>query len=363
MKNLINKKTMIRRNSSLFIAKNLLLALPFILPGCSHVEKAKVEQPVRVSVLPVNPGSYDLPNTFSGTVETAETATVSFSVPGTITDVYVKEGQHVRKGQTLARVKSANYVNSGNIADAELAEARDAYARLKKLHDANALPDIKWVEIQNKLKQAENAAEIAHRAVGDATLKAPVDGVVSRKIANVGQTVIAAEPVLEIVTVKDIRINVQVPENEIGKMAEGRRALVSFKNLDIDSIEGKVVSKSVVADPLTRAFAVKIAIPSIDGRILPGMVGEVNISSAVNDTIVSSDVLLPAQSVLLGSDNRNFVWIVKDGKAERRYVNANELSSGGILIQSGLSDGDTVIVAGMEKVGTGTSVVSVISEL
>ena len=116
------------------------------------------------------------------------------------------------KGQVLARVKSDNYVNAGNIADAELAEARDAYARLKKLHDANALPDIKWVEVQNKLKQAENAAEMSKRAVADATLCSPVSGVVSRKFANVGQTVIAAAPVIELVAVGDLRINVSVPE-------------------------------------------------------------------------------------------------------------------------------------------------------
>lgn len=89
---------------------------------------------------------------------------LSFSVPGTITDFYVEEGQRVAKGQVLARVRSDSYVNAGNIADAELAEARDAYARLKKLHDADALPEIKWVEVQNKLKQAENAAEMSRRA-------------------------------------------------------------------------------------------------------------------------------------------------------------------------------------------------------
>lgn len=353
---------MIKRSSSLLIVKAFMLAIVFIISGCSHAEKAKVEQPVKVSVLPVSMGEFNSPKSFSGTVETAETATVSFSVPGTITDVYVKEGQHVSKGQILARVKSANYENTGNIADAELAEARDAYNRMKKLHDANALPEIKWVEIQNTLKQAENAAEIAKRAVTDATLKSPVEGVVSRKIANVGQTVIAAEPVLEIVTVKDIRINVPVPENEIGEISEGQQAVVSFKNLDLDSIPGKIMSKSVVADPFTRAFSVKIAIPSVDGRILPGMVGDVDIIADRNDTIVSSDVFLPSQSVLLGSDNRNFVWVVKDGKAERRYVKADELSSGGILVNSGLAQGDTVIVAGMQKVGTGTAVVCELTE-
>lgn len=339
------------------MAGALALAVAALFTGCKHTEKAQVAGPVRVTVQPVSLSSYQSRALFSGTVETAETSTVSFSVPGTITGIYVEEGQHVTKGQVLARVRSGNYVNAGNIADAELAEARDAYARLKKLHDADALPEIKWVEVQNKLKQAENAAEMSKRAVSDATLHSPVSGVVSRKIANVGQTVIAAEPVLQIVTVSDIRINVSVPESEIGGIAEGQKATVSFRSLGIYSISGKVVRKSVVADPLTRAYTVKISIPTADGRILPGMVGDVILASAQKtDSVTATDVLLPSQAVLLGADNRTFVWVVEGGKAARRFVRADELSQGGILVTEGLSAGDSVIVAGMQKVGTGTPV-------
>lgn len=348
-----------RFSSSFCKAQAVVLAVAAIFTGCVQSEKADVAPPVKVTVQSVSLSRYDNPVSFSGTVETAETSTLSFSVPGTITGIYVEEGQHVTKGQVLARVKSDNYVNAGNIADAELAEARDAYARLKKLHDANALPDIKWVEVQNKLKQAENAAEMSKRAVADATLCSPVSGVVSRKFANVGQTVIAAAPVIELVAVGDLRINVSVPEGRIGEISEGQKAMVSFKSLGIDSVVGQVARKSVVADPLTRAYAVKIAIPAGGGRILPGLVGDVSIDlSAKSDTVATADVLLPSQSVLLGSDNRTFVWVVEHGKAVRRIVKSDELASGGILVTDGLSAGDSVIVAGMQKVGTGTPVVA-----
>ncbi len=200
---------------------------------------------------------------------------------------------------------------------------------------------------------------MSKRAVADATLCSPVSGVVSRKFANVGQTVIAAAPVIELVAVGDLRINVSVPEGRIGEISEGQKAMVSFKSLGIDSVVGQVARKSVVADPLTRAYAVKIAIPAGGGRILPGMVGDVSIDlSAKSDTVATADVLLPSQSVLLGSDNRTFVWVVEHGKAVRRIVKADELASGGILVTDGLSAGDSVIVAGMQKVGTGTPVVA-----
>lgn len=345
--------------NSHFLFQGLALAIASMLySACSHSEKATVTGPVAVTVQQVRMGDSNGSKSFSGTVESSETTSLSFSVPGTISDIYVGEGQRVVKGQTLARVKSGNYVNAASIADAELAEARDAYARLKKLHDADALPDIKWVEVQNKLKQAENAAEISRRAVSDATLKAPSAGVISRKIASVGQTVIAAEPVLELVAMNDLRVAVSVPEGEIGGIVEGQKARVAFKELGIDSVGGRVVQKSVVADPLTRAYTVKVSIPNADGRILPGMVGDVTLERASDAGAGERGILLPSQAVLLGSDNRRFVWVVKDGKAERRFVTADNLSSGGILITGGLSAEDSVIVAGMQKVGTGTAVKS-----
>ncbi len=347
-----------RLRSSSGMAKAVVLVCAALLTGCGHSEKAQVAPPVKVTVMPVSMTRPDGRQSFSGTVESAETSMLSFSVPGTITDLYVEEGQRVAKGQVLARVRSDSYVNAGNIADAELAEARDAYARLKKLHDADALPEIKWVEVQNKLKQAENAAEMSRRAVTDATLHAPVSGVVSRKLAGVGQTVIAAEPVLELVTVSDIRITISVPESEIGAIAEGQAATVGFKSLGIDSLSGRVVRKSVVADPLTRAYTVKIAIPTADGRILPGMVGDVAVASVASADLsaTAAEVLLPSQSVLLDSDNRTFVWVVDGGKAARRFVKADALASGGVIVSEGLSAGDSVIVAGMRKVGTGSPV-------
>ncbi len=350
-----------RFTSSLCFYCTVLTTVAAVMSGCTHDDKPTVSSPVKVTVQPVSLSQSGNGHTFSGTVESSKSSTVSFPVAGTITDMAVDEGDRVAKGQLLARVRSANYVNASNIADAELAEARDAYARLKKLHDADALPEIKWVEIQNKLKQAENAVELSRRTVSDASLHSPVDGVISRKIADVGQTVVPAEPVFEIVTVSDLMIAVSVPESEIGKVAEGQNAKVSFNTLGIDSINGRVSRKAVVADPLTRAYTVKISIPTVNGRILPGMIGNVVFADSLHSSEPAS-VLLPSQAVLLGADNRTFVWVVDKGKAVRRFVDADELSSGGILVTRGLVAGDSVIVAGMQKVGTGTPVSAELSD-
>lgn len=312
--------------------------------------------PVKVRVMEVSPSSDNRGREYSGTVTAAETTTVSFAVAGTITELYVKEGQKISKGQLLGKLRNGEYQNAYNIAEAQLAEAQDGYDRLKKLHDANALPEVKWVEIEQKLKQARNAAEMAKRTLDDANLYSPCSGTVTRKFADAGQTVVPVEPIYEITSVNDLTIDVGVSEREIGSFSIGEKAFVTIPVVGNDAIEGKVSSKSDVADDFTRNYRVKVSIPDIGGKILPGMIGSVEFVGMQDSGEEKDMINLPSQAVLLNDDNRWFVWIVKDSIAERRFITVDQLTSDGVTVEKGLNLGDLVIVEGIRKVGSGTRV-------
>lgn len=339
----------------------ILLCFSFIIlfQSCKgkDTKAESTMSPVRVSVLVAGEnGDSSGMNLYSGTVSSSSTTLLSFPVAGTLKSLLVNEGDPVVKGKIVATLSAGDYENAVNIAAAQLAEARDAYDRFKKLHDANALPDIKWVEIQQKLKQAENAEEMARRTLSDATLRSPVDGKVSRKFASMGQNVMPGEPIVEIVSVGDLTIDITVPENEIGGFSEGMRADISFNDVSLPVLEGKVKQKSVVADPLTRGYTVKVTLPSNDGKIMPGMIGSVKFPPVASDTSSTMGFSVPSQAVLLDSDNSHFVWIIKDGVAYRKLVTVDELVDNGVLITGGIERGDSIIVEGMRKVGTGTPV-------
>lgn len=335
----------------------ILLLLVILSEGCNKEKnKPTPAPPVKVKVMEITESHDGIVREYSGTVSSSQSTDVSFSVAGTITELYVKEGQKVTKGQLLGKVRNGEYLNAYNIAIAQLEEAQDGYERLKKLHDANALPDIKWVEIQQKLKQAQNAAEMAERTLNDANLHSPASGTITKKYADVGQTIVPVEPIYEIVSTSDLTIDIPVSENEIGNFTVGESAKVSFSSIGNDTIEGRVSQKTVVADPLTRSFTVKVSLPNQDGKILPGMTGEVTIFNSKLTSEGFNGISLPSQAVLLNENNRLFVWIVKDSLAQRRYVTADELTPNGVFVKSGLMPGDTVIVEGMQKVGSGTKV-------
>ena len=341
----------------------LYLALgPLMIGGLNSCglkkEKITPAPPVKVEVMAVSNSNLGDTRTYSGTIESGDGSEVSFSVAGTIKNIYVAPGQKVSKGQLLADLNSESLVNAANIAQATLEEARDAYARLQKLHEANALPDIKWAEMQSKLKQAENAAEMANRAVSDARIYAPVSGIISEKLADVGQTVVPAVPVLRIVGLGDVKVSISVPENEISAMIPGSKAEVTIDALVGEERDGILTEKGVVANPLSRAYDVKFRINNSDGKLLPGMLCSVKIVPTEDSAEEGNgSIVLPPQAVLLSADNRNFVWLANGGKAQMRYIEQGGITADGIIVSSGINPGDSVITAGMQKVSNGTEIV------
>lgn len=319
-------------------------------------EKITESKPVRVSVLAVADNSDVAGRSYSGTVATGDGAEVSFTIPGTVKNIYVAAGQKVARGQLLAELKADNLENANNIAQAGLAEAQDAYNRFKQLHDANALADMKWVEIQNTLSQAQNSAEIARRALDDAKVHAPVSGTVAEKLIDVGQTVVPALPAFRVVALDDVKVAIPVPENEVSALKEGQTAQITVDALGGRKLRGTLTEKGITANPLTRAYTVKFSVDNRDGSLLPGMICTVALDGTDTTSTAGRAIVLPAQAVLLGSDNRNFVWLARDGKAERRFIEAGAITADGIAVASGLTPGDTVITAGMQKVSTGTPV-------
>ncbi len=340
------------KHSSLLLSAAIIGAS---LSSCGiKKEKSTVIPPVKVDVIAAAGDSLSTTQLYSGTIESGDGADMSFTVAGTLKAIYVEPGQKVSKGQLLAEIDAATLQNMAQTAEATLAQAQDAYTRLKKLHDANALPDIQWVEVQSKLHQAENAAAIARRAVGDARIYSPVSGIVAEKFADVGQTVAPAVPVVKIVSIDDVKVSISVPETEIAIMRPGTRAVVSSDALSSGSLDALLTEQGVVANPLSRTYVVKFKVSNRSGELRPGML--CNVELAAPATSQSSPIILPPRCVLLSADSRQFVWLAKKGRAEQRFVETGKLLPEGVEISSGIQPGDTVIVAGMQKVCNGTNI-------
>lgn len=333
----------------------VIVSMAFTACNRGSGDKNAERCPVRVKTVTVGNSGIENSCTYSGTVEEDNATVVSFSAAGTIKTLNISEGDRIAKGQLIGTLDDGSLKNAYEIALAALDQARDAYDRLKLLHDSNSLADIKWVEMESKLRQAEGAAEIARIALEDAKLRSPVSGVVSEKMASIGQTVAPGVPVVKIVSIKNVKVSISLPENEISLYPLGTPAIITSVGSADETYHGELVEKGVSANPLSRTYAAKFQVDNSEGKLLPGMICDLTVSCGSNP----AGIILPVSSVMLSADNSNFVWIDSCSTARRRAVVAGAMLPEGIVIESGLNEGDNVIVSGMDKVSTGTKVESV----
>ena len=363
----------IRLNHALYGMALMMLASSLLVSCGKKTEGQAKTEPVLVKEMIVGSmGTTAMDANYSGTVEEENGVALSFSMGGTIKQLRVKVGDHVRRGQLIASVDPTSIKNSFDVAHATRLQAEDAFKRMKQLHDKGSLPDIKWVEVQSQLQQAVSTENIARKSLSDCNLYAPMDGVISEKNAEVGQNAAPGMPIAKLVTTRVLNVKIAVPESEMAGLHVRQRAKIQVQALDGRWFSGYVIEKGVIADPITRSYSVKIRVEGAADGLLPGMVSNVslakialskgaaagNVSSSAAEA--SSCIIIPASLIQLGDDNSNFVWVDEGGKAVRRTIVCGEYMSQGVSIVSGLKHGDKLIVEGQQKVCTGTPLKAIV---
>ncbi len=335
----------------------VVLALSSLLlaSGCIVKPRDEERKPVRVGVMQAAQGTASSQRTYVGTVEEASTTAVAFSLGGRVTAVHVRNGQHVVAGQRLVDIDNSDALNACEAARATLEEAKDGYRRAKVVYEKGTLPEIKWVEVQTRLNQAQSVYDIACRRLDDCSLQAPVSGIVQQVAIEPGTYVAPGVPILSIVDLSNLYVRISVPEIDVNRVAIGSMVSVDIGALP-DSLgfglTGIVTERNVTPDPIAHSYSLRVRLQRPPHGLLPGMVGTCHLSSANQ----SRGMELPARAIQLTTDGSRFVWIVKQGRAVQAPVTIGDLTTSGVLVTSGISPDDTVIVDGTLKVSKDTEV-------
>ncbi|MDR0755291.1 MAG: efflux RND transporter periplasmic adaptor subunit [Prevotellaceae bacterium] len=321
--------------------------------ACSENKKGDAYQKtVSVKTVEVNSITKTASRNYVGTVEEESSSALSFSISGNVINVYVAEGQKVNKGMLLAQVSAENLQSSYDAAQATFKQAEDAMKRMQMLYDSQSLPEIKYIEAQTKLEQAKSALHIAEKNISDTKLYAPFDGIIGKRLIDMGENVIPGKPVFTLLKTNTVKIKFSVSENEISNIDRHGEATVIVAALGGKQFKGMVTEKSITANNITHTYDAKIKLDNDSGELIPGMVCRVLLNK-----IYSSEIfVLPNSSVLVAHDGRRFVWLVKNGYATATTVNTGEFTDSGVIIESGLNVGDKVIVEGYHKVSEGMKV-------
>ena len=325
------------------------------LTNCGNRQTTKpVAKIIPVKVMNIGFSDLSHGRNYVGTVEESTAVSLAFSGMGTVERVLVSEGERVRKGQLLAVLNSGTAQNAHNAAKATLNQAQDAYDRLKPLHEKGSLTDIKWVEVETGLDQAKAMEAIAKKSVEECNLYAPMNGVIAKRSIEEGVNVMPGLSAFKLVSIEEVNINVSVPENEIGSVKIGQSAMVTVPALGNNEYKGVVYRKGVEANPISRAYPIKIKIDNPNLELMPGMVCKVFMQNETDDN--GQKIVIPNRSVQISPDNKRFVWLADGNTAKRRFITVGSLSDYGVIVESGLSEGDKLIVEGYTKISEGMKV-------
>ena len=284
---------------------------------------------------------------YSGTVEASQTIPLTFQSSGTVERVLVQEGDAVHKGQLLAVVNKADNQSIYNSSLAMYEQAKDAYDRMKQVYKEGSLSEVKWVEMETKLKQAESQMQMSKNNLDKCNLYAPTNGIVGKRNIEPGQSAISSFAPIELVKIETVSVKISVPENEIGKIKKGMAATFTISALENRKFEGTIDHVGVVADQFSRTYEVKIAVKNSNLEMKPGMVCDVILNTSTEKELV----VVPNSAVSKDTEGNSFVYIVSpDNKSvKKQIIGVGNYQASGIEVLSGLIANQTIVVEGKEK--------------
>jgi RND family efflux transporter MFP subunit len=265
-----------------------------------------------------------------------------------VSELAVDVGTRVRSGQVLARLAVPELVEERNAARAQVAALRSEYERTEMLAARNSVTQKALAEAKSRLDVAIAAEGEVAAQIEYATIQAPFDGVVTARAIDPGDMVYQAsspkgsgQPLLKVAKLDVIRVKTYVPERDAVWADVGDAATISFDALAGQAFTGTVARLSGAIDPATRTMLAEIDLPNADGRIRPGLYGQVRLTLERRETALA----LPAAAVQFG-DGGAFVFVAAAGDVARRTPVQTGLNVGGWVEIVGGLRGDERVVTG-----------------
>ncbi|MDD0814815.1 efflux RND transporter periplasmic adaptor subunit [Curvibacter sp. HBC28] len=336
------------------------------LAGCSKPEPAA--EPVRsVKVLTVSPSALGSVYEYSGEVKARVDSRLGFRVAGKIIRRQAELGQRVKVGQVLAQLDPQDYQLGADAARAQVASAqtnRDLaaadYRRYKELFDKNFIGGSELQRRETTLKSAQASLEQAQAQLASqgnqiayTSLVADVAGVVTAIEAEPGQVVQAGSPVVRIAQDGPRDVVFAVPEDKVAGVKVGANVVVKVWS-ENRQIEGQVREVAASADPVTRTYSVKVALPSQGAPALGATVNVLPQGLARAEVAV---IKLPT-SALRQEGRKSAVWLLDPSSMTVRLQPVEIATADGneAVIAGGLKPGDQVVVAGVHVLSPGQKV-------
>lgn len=342
-----------------------LLLASLLLTACSEKPpEKKGAPPTLITTTQARAITLEISERTLGSLEAVMDPKIAAEVAGRVVAIGARSGESVRKGQMLARIDPADAQQQAAadsaessrlealLAQQERVVARQAELVGKNFISRNALDDATAQRdaLKNQLAAARSRGAISRNTVGKTQVVAPFDGSIEVQIASVGDYVKVGDPLFRMVSNSRLRANLPYPESVASRLKPGMPVRLVSPLAPAEVLTGEIDDIRPTTLEGSRAVEViaRIANPgslkgggSVDAQVITGS--------------KAGAVVVPEQSVVLRPAGK-VVYLIADGKAEQRVVEAGSKQGGVIEITKGLQGGETVALDGAGFLSNGAAV-------
>ncbi|MBK5212226.1 MAG: efflux RND transporter periplasmic adaptor subunit [Flavobacteriaceae bacterium] len=292
-----------------------------------------------------------------GNVETDQNVVLNAEYSGVLTNVYVKEGQRVSKGQRLAKIDDGGMSSQVAQQEAQLALAKTTFERQEKLWNQKIGSEIQFLQAKTNYEAAKNATQQMRSQLAKTVITAPFSGVVDDIISDPGQVVIPGQtPIIRLVNLSDMYVKASIPETYLRNIKKGTQVKVKLASIN-EEFTGTVRQVSNYINPNNRSFDIQVEIPNKDGLVKPNLIATVK----VNDYSAENAITVPENILQENAEGETIAYLyqpVNDsvGVAKRVIIETGLSYQNHTEVKSGLKKGDTIIKEGAKTLRDGQKV-------
>jgi membrane fusion protein, multidrug efflux system len=313
-----------------------------LLAGCSaghksrHTLESDLSDPIQVQKTRAAIEKVTLYNETTGTVHSKNRASIAPKVTGQITLITVVPGQRIRKDDLLVKISALEISSKLQSAQATMDKVRRDLKREQELLASDASTPEIVNDLVDQLRIAEATVREAETILSYTEVRAPFDGVVTRKYAHEGDLSLPGHPLLDIENLKNLQVEADIPEVIAIRLKVGTAINVEVAGAE-STITGIIEEIAPAADPVSRTFPIKISLPK-NVELKSGQFAKVRIPSKIIETVLVD----PNAVSRWGQIER--VFVVKDNRLHMRIVKTGSQYGDRVEVLSGLSGGEELAI-------------------
>ncbi|PSQ97973.1 MAG: efflux RND transporter periplasmic adaptor subunit [Bacteroidetes bacterium SW_9_63_38] len=335
----------------------VLIGLLVTTSGCDDGQaagdaEARPEPKTRVETLVLAPTSFTDVVKGTGTVEALDDATLAAQTSGPVT-MLLDLGARVQRGEPVAKIDAEEAEAAVEQAKARYELATNRYKRQKPLYRDSIISALEFAQVRSERAQAKASLQQAQVRLNNTILDAPFAGTVEERFLEVGEQAAPGERVARLVNTRRVKVTAGIPERYANDIQVGTPVQIDARRYDAGVRTAEITFVGNTIDPESRTFTVEATLSNEDRTLKP----EMGVNLRVTRAVLDSALVLP-RTAILRDETGTHVYVVDRSDttavARNRDLELGPETGGEVVVQSGLSAGDEVVIVGQNNVSPGT---------